>query len=1595
MIRFPTLALVAVLLATACSVSLNMTTKVTDLENISHDLEYSYPTLSSGAQEDDLEAFDSRYCTKSEEDGNIVVTCTGIPHSLLLQAHAVGEESSLQIKVTRKDLGGQWEYRASMANPFMARDDLGEGDLTWVVNLPGRIVDSNADSVSEDEGRAEFSADLEDPRGTFFAVSVQDKVGEPTVPPRCDNSIAVTNPADNVALVEDCEALLASADTLAGAAPLNWSVHTPISQWDGVVIDGSPARITGLYLYSRELTGEIPDQLGRLTGLETLWLHDNRLSGELPAALGSLARLEELSLNRNLLSGELPAALGSLTSLEFMSLSRNRLSGGLPPALGNLSNLKELWLYENDLSGEFPAELGNLTNLTHLVIWANQLTGPIPPEIGNLSNLVDLQLDQNELSGEIPPELGNLTSLIRLEMWANQLTGHIPPELGNLTNLVDLQLDYNELSGEIPPELGNLSSLTNLEMWANQLTGPIPPELGNLSSLVNLQLDQNELSGEIPPELGNLSSLNRLVIFENQLTGPIPPELGNLTSLTYLAISGNELTGCVPSALEYAYRGDDYPICDAETPTPPPPPPPAPPAAPTPPPPPAPPVPPATAMCTPAPTSTPTPAPTTEPTSTPDSSTGSADTDRAALVAFYNATDGPNWTNNANWLSNAPLRQWHGVNTIGGRVTSLRMRENSLKGEIPAELGSLSTLESLDLFGNQLSGPIPPELGNLSNLEYMGLYSNGLSGLIPPELGDLSNLRILALGDNSLSGSIPPELGNLSKLEALYLDTNALSGAILPELGNLSKLETLSLNTNALSGAIPPELGNLSELSDLRLSSNGLSGPIPPELGCLTKLANLSLFFNRLSGPIPPELGNLSNLEGMGLGRNQLSGPIPPELGNLSRLESLSLSNNNLSGDIPPELGDLSNLWNLGLGSNQLTGGIPPELGQLSNLTQLWLSFNRLSGEIPPELGNLVNLEFLYLAQNQWEACIPPVLINVPNNDLYNCGIPFCKSTGGSSASDKATLVALYNSAGGPNWWNSANWLSERPIGEWRGVEVDEDGLVVRLRLADNNLNGVIPPELGSLTVATSIDLSGNSLSGGIPAELGSLARLGVLDLHSNQLSGEIPAELGSLDSLSELYLHSNELSGAIPAELGSLARLRVLDLYANNLSGPMPPDLGRLSSLKWLSLYENNLSGMIPPEFGGLARVEWLYLSGNNLSGGIPPELGSLERLRRLRLGGGNQLTGCVPASLRRVDWTDLHELGLPFCGETDPIMDKLLPTELPAPPASLGLDPYYGKYVDAEGVIIASSLRVADAALLRARDILDDMLAARPDLRETMAELGIRIAIWDDHSVPSDLPEYEHDLNLDARAFGVHHNRITSTGAANLLCGETEVWGFDILVHEIAHAVHEAVAHQPGGDRFNERLFDAYNEARSRWQWNYAGANPNEFWAEMVTGWFGLQHGYGYWQDFDSPAELRAIEPDIADLIEEVFGDATLTSSCHSSNSIQGTVTGPDDQPVEDIGVITLRGTLQWTTGFDITGPDGSFKLSLPHGQYVLGIYLPRDLCSPSNYMVGFHGPEGWTELSRAGTQIVLMEDDHVTGIEIKVPQNVWDLPAISGGC
>ena len=938
--------------------------------------------------------------------------------------------------------------------------------------------------------------------------------------------------ADNALGIPDSEydalvALYNATDGPNWTNNTNWlSENTP---WYGVTVEDGHVDYLGLA--DNNLSGNLPPELGDLRGMHVLDLSQNHLTGPIPPELADIPYLNAVYLGWNQLSGPIPTELCTSNALNTLHLAANQLGGTIPTALGE--NLELLDLSGTGLTGTIPSELGDLLHLQWLRIGKNQLTGAIPVELGRLGQLKDLSLDGNQLNGQIPTQLGDLVSLSALSLSRNQLTGPIPQQLGNLTSLLFLGLTDNHLTGEIPSGLGNLANLRFLYLDENQLSGAIPPEIGDLANLQTLKLNGNVLAGEVPASLVNLTqfwqgysdfSYNALFSSDPDVRAWLDQNVGDwhwtqTVPPSNMAVysSGTGTAAVSWNTIPYDWHDGYYEVGYSAT---------------------------AGGPYTFDPVNRTADKKASSLTITGldpgqpihfvvravtlphgqnQSTVTSTESDEAipasnplfvpsieydALVALYNSTDGPNWMNSTNWLTeNTP---WYGVTVEDGHVSEIHFWYNGLAGSIPSEIGNLGNLRELDLCGNELWGSIPAEIGNAANLEGLRLDGNQLSGSIPSQIGNLTNLHWLYLGGNQLSGSIPSQIGNLTNLHWLYLGYNQLSGAIPSEIGNMANLRSLGLGDNQLSGAIPPWIGNLANLEYLGLDSNQLSGAIPPEIGNLANLRELRLWGNELCGSIPADIGNLADLQKLWLGSNQLLGSIPPQLGDLSKLQELDLAYNELTGAVPAEIGNLANLQYLRLFDNHLSGPIPEEIGNLSALAHLDLGRNQLAGDIPASIGDLVNLENLYLDENTLEGVIPDTIRNLAN--------------------------------------------------------------VRSLDLGSNQLAGTIPAEIGNLTNLQSLYLHDNQLSGPIPVELSNLANLTYLYLYNNQLTGTIPAELGNLANLQWLDLGYNQLSGPIPAELGNLANLQSLDLGGNQITGEVPASLPNLSKLGWGSISYNAL---------------------------------------------------------------------------------------------------------------------------------------------------------------------------------------------------------------------------------------------------------------------------------------------------------------------------------------------------------------------------------------------------------------------------------------
>ncbi len=605
--------------------------------------------------------------------------------------------------------------------------------------------------------------------------------------------------------------------------------------------------------------------------------------------------------------------------------------------------------------------------------------------------------------------------------------------------------------------------------------------------------------------------------------------------------------------------------------------------------------------------------------------------ERAALVALYNATGGPNWTDNTDWLqgnSIADIQTWYGVTVADGDVVAI------------------------DLAGNQLSGNLPSELGNLAALEYLNLGGNQITGL-PAQIGQLTDLVSLTLNNNNLS-SLPNGIGSLSALEYLNLNYNPIT-ALPGTIGQLTQLVSLSVYDNQLT-TLPASVGQMSNLENLFLYRNPLTS-LPDQLAQAPKLRGLFVQDTPLTG-LPETLSQVATLEFLNASNAQLESL--PSMDNMPLLRGVIVSNNRLRAipdfsDHPNEANLFyivdNNFLDLNHIAQHLTG---PDSYALSNFVYRPQNSTNEPLEVPgPVLAPFPSHpQSIYQWQEQvngaWQNIAGATgatytVSSITPGELYrvivtNAWLPGMEQRtviqpveGGDqpTAVDYDALVALYNATNGNSWQNKTDWLvgtTADDLATWYGVTV-ANGRVVALDLAQNKLNGTVPPEIAQLTALEYLNLGRNQISSvpaeigdltnlvslyldqvgitSVPSSIGSLSSLIYLNLNANNIS-TLPATIGDLNQLVSLYLMQNQLV-SLPTQIGNLGNLEYLYLYQNPLES-LPPAIGQLSQLKGL-FPKQTLLTTLPDEVTQLTNLEWLNVESSRLTS--LPDLSGLPKLK------------------------------------------------------------------------------------------------------------------------------------------------------------------------------------------------------------------------------------------------------------------------------------------------------------------------------------------------------------------------------------------------
>ncbi|XP_062161777.1 probable LRR receptor-like serine/threonine-protein kinase RFK1 isoform X2 [Alnus glutinosa] len=277
-------------------------------------------------------------------------------------------------------------------------------------------------------------------------------------------------------------------------------------------------------------------------------------------------------------------------------------------------------------------------------------------------------------------------------------------------------------------------------------------------------------------------------------------------------------------------------------------------------------------------------------------------------------------------------------------VVKIVLKFYSLPGMLPPQLVKLPHLQEIDFAYNYLNGTIPLEWASM-RLTFISVLGNRLSGEIPKELGNITSLTYLSLEANQFSGIVPLELGNLTNLQTLILSSNNLTGNLPMTFAMLGSLTDFRINDNNFRGTIPDFIQNWKQLTRLEMHASGLEGPIPPNISLLSNLQELRI--SDIDGPNQdlPMLINMSGLIRLVLRNCKIFGEIPSYIWTMKNLE-MDVSFNNLVGEIPTNT-NLERLKFLFLTRNLLSGNVPDSI--LMEGSNIDLSYNNFTWQGPEQ----------------------------------------------------------------------------------------------------------------------------------------------------------------------------------------------------------------------------------------------------------------------------------------------------------------------------------------------------------------------------------------------------------------------------------------------------------------------------------------------------------------------------------------------------------------------------------------------------------------------------------------------------------------------
>lgn len=645
--------------------------------------------------------------------------------------------------------------------------------------------------------------------------------------------------------------------------------------------------------------------------------------------------------------------------------------------------------------------------------------------------------------------------------------------------------------------------------------------------------------------------------------------------------------------------------------------------------------------------------------------------ERDALIAFYNATDGDNWTDNSGWRDPRDPTQfnahgtehtWKGI-TLTEDFTHVKEADffnQGITGTIP-DVSALTYLEILKLSYNHFSGGIPVSLCTLESLQTLYLQGNRLTGALPAEIASMPNLSVIGLAWNGLYTNDPlvktfvDDRHYSINYNLNWTETQTVAPADVSVAGVTFDSVTLSWTPILFQGetggyrvyySTTPGTGYTlagtttdKTIDNFTVTGLDMKTTYYFVVETYTDPHNENWYKNTVVSDYSEELSTTTISDKS----VTVTSPNGGETWEGGTAETVTWTSTGSIADVKIEYStDGGGNWTVYFASVTNSGScnfFVPDLPSGNCLVRVSDTGSLASDQSDAPFTIVQKREIMLTSPNggeSWDVGTSQYITWTSTGSIPNVKIEYSIDSGGnwSVITASAANIGSYN-------WTVANISSSDclvrvsdiagPASDTSNdtfavaaflIPLSERNALIEFYNSTNGDNWARNPNWRNPQDPTEFNLPGteNQWYGVIlNADNTHVEKLFLL---GNNLTGSLP-DLRALSHLKVLDLGQNSISGTIPATLNEMAELREMSLSYSDLTGNIP-DLNSLINLEKLNLIGNQLSGTIP-DLSSLVNMQDLILSNNQLSGEIPTWLNTLTNLKTLSLA-VNQFSGTIP---------------------------------------------------------------------------------------------------------------------------------------------------------------------------------------------------------------------------------------------------------------------------------------------------------------------------------------------------------------------------------